>query len=284
MPALNWWNDGTRSSDWAVAMAPILVRQARSEHPLTYGAVARELGMSHHWPVQQRAAGWIAEALGEIGKMKGWRRRPPPPLQSLIVNKATGLPGHGVNKFMSRSFRQARTKRQRAAALLRVHGEIYAYSHWEEVLGLLGVEPPHGLDNISEEATNSGRGGGEGSEHRTLKDFVACHPEIVGLSASQATGLTEQPLPSGDVVDVLFEGKAWRMAVEIKSHISSEGDMARGVYQCVKYRAVLNARSSVADKPYDVSVTLVLGGSAPAGVTRLAHAFSIPIIQNVFPG
>lgn len=282
MPALDWWNDGTRSSDWAMAMAPILVRQARSEHPLTYGAVAHELGMTHHRPVQ-RAAGWIAEALGEIGRMKGWRRRPPPPLQSLIVNKATGLPGHGVDKFMSQSFRQARTNRQRAAALLRVHGDIYAYPHWEEVLGLLGVELPQGLDTISEEATNGGRGGGEGSEHRTLKHFVACHPEIVGLSASQATGLTEQPLPSGDVVDVLFEGKLWRMAVEIKSHISSRGDMARGVYQCVKYRAVLNARSSVADKPYDVSVALVLGGSAAPEITRLAHAFSIPIIQNVRP-
>lgn len=282
MTSPDWWNDGSKSSDWAMAMLPILVRQARSQHPLTYGDLARELGMKHHRPVQ-KAAGWIAHALDEIGRLRGWTRRPPPPLQSLIVNKATRLPGEGADVFMTPAYRQARTNRQRAAALHSVHGSVYAYPHWDDVLRLLGVESAAGFDDLSEEATASRGQGGEGPEHRALKEFVATHPEIVGLSPSHAAGEPEQPLPSGDIVDVLFSTPSSRTVVEVKSHISGRGDLARGVYQCVKYRAVLEAHSGVIESSYDVTVVLVLGGPLPIEVMRLAHAFSVPVIQNVRP-
>jgi hypothetical protein len=283
MSTIDWWDDGSKTSVWAKMMLPILVRQARSQQPLTYGAMAHEVGMSHHRPVQ-RAAGHIAYALEEIASLRGWRRRPPPKLQSLIINKSTGLPGHGVNGFMSHQYREAKTKRQRAAALLTAHAEIYAYPYWPDVTRLLGVETSlPSLQDLTAAATNARGRGGEGPEHKALKDHIAVNPIIVGLSAAHPPGKKEHRLPSGDQVDVVFEGMNGMMAVEVKSFRSGPDDIARGVYQCIKYRAVINAQSSIDDDPYDVSVMLVLGGPASQETLRLANTFGIPIKDNVMP-
>ena len=282
MSKIDWWNDGSKSSDWAMAMLPVLVRQAASGRPLTYSALARELGMSHHRPVQ-RSAGLIAYALDEISAMRGWQKNPPPPLQSLIINKQTGLPGHGVDGFMSLQYRQAKTKKQREAALLGVHGRIYSYPLWREVMHLLDVEPADtDLDELSDEATDAAGIGGEGPEHKALKEYIAAHPNIVGI-VMQSPGAVEYPLPSGDRVDVVFKGDGWLTAVEVKSHISGRDDIARGIYQCVKYRAVLEARSSVSDSPFDVSVTLALGGSLPPELLKLANSFAIKVVDGIIP-
>lgn len=283
MGTIDWWNDGSKTSTWAMKMLPILVRQAGSQRPLTYGAMATEVGMTHHRPVQ-RAAGHIAYALDEIAGMRGWRRRPPPKLQSLIINKTTGLPGHGVNGFMSHQYQQARTKPQRAAALLTAHAEIYAYPYWSDVMRLLGVETSlPKLQELTREATDSHGRGGEGPDHKALKEYVAANPVVVGLPAAHASGEPEHRLPSGDQIDVLFKGSSGVLAVEVKSHTSGRDDIARGVYQCVKYRAVLEAQSSIGDDPYDVSVMLVLGGPVPHEALQLATAFGIPVRDGIVP-
>lgn len=252
MSRIDWWDDGSKTSDWAMRILPILIRQARSQRPITYGAVAAEVGMAHHRPVQ-RSAGHIGFALDELGGKRGWRRRPPPALQALIVNRETGLPGHGVNGFMSHQYQQAKTKQQRAAALLTAHASIYAYPFWDEVMLALDIDlAGTDLEELTDEATTSRGRGGEGPEHMALKAYVAATPSIVGLPAKHAPGVTEWALPSGDSIDVMFKASAKLTAVEVKSHISGRDDVARGIYQCVKYRAVLEAQSSVADDPFDV--------------------------------
>ena len=283
MSKIDWWNDGSKTSDWAMKILPILVRQAQSQKPLTYGAIAAEVGMSHHRPVQ-RAAGHIGFALDEIAGIRGWRRRPPPALQSLIINKDTGLPGHGVNGFMSHQYQQAKTKQQRAAALLTVHAGIYAYPHWADVMEVLGVDPSLAiLNKLTDEATNARGRGGEGPEHKALKDYVASTPSVVGLPAAQQHGSTEYALPSGDSVDVVFTGKNRLTAIEVKSHISGRDDVARGIYQCVKYRAVLEARASISAEPTDVTVMLVLGGTMTHDILELANAFGVSVIDQITP-
>lgn len=281
MSRIDWWNDGSKTADWAMRILPILVRQARSQMPVTYGAIAQEVGMSHHRPVQ-RAAGHIAYALDEIAGLRGWRRRPPPALQSLIVNKATGLPGHGVNGFMSHQYRHAKTKAQRAAALLTAHAAIYAYPHWDDVMRELKVDPSSAdLQAITEQAIASRGRGGEGPEHKALKERIAANPTLVGLPSSHQPGTMEWRLPSGDQIDVLFEAPDAVIAVEVKSHISGPDDVARGVYQCVKYRAVLEAQSSVMNEPFDVSVKLALGGALSTDALKLANAFGITVIAGL---
>lgn len=262
---------------------PVLVRQARSQRPMTYGAVAAEVGMSHHRPVQ-RAAGYIGYALDEIAGLRGWRRRPPPALQSLIINKETGLPGHGVNGFMSHQYQQARTNQQREAALLTAHAAIYAYPFWDDVMRVLDADPISAdLEALTSEATASHGRGGEGPEHKALKEYVASMPSVVGLPTAHLPGTTEWRLPSGDSIDVVFKGPGRVLAVEVKSHISGPADIARGVYQCVKYRAVLEAQSSVAEDPFDVAVLLVIGSELPREALELANAFGVSIRDRIEP-
>ena len=57
---------------------------------------------------------------------------------------------------------------------------------------------------------------------------------------------TEVELPSGDRVDVVIYGESATVAVEVKSRDSDWHDLRRGIYQCVKYRAVLHAQE---DRP-----------------------------------
>ncbi len=47
---------------------------------------------------------------------------------------------------------------------------------------------------------------------------------------------------SGDRVDVVFCAEREIVAIEVKSRDSNWADLRRGIYQCVKYKAVLLAQ------------------------------------------
>lgn len=99
------------------------------------------------------------------------------------------------------------------------------------------------------------KGCGEGSEHKALKEYVRMHPELVGAAPNEI-GTAEFKLASGDILDVYF--KQSKIAVEVKSRISNDDDVKRGLFQCVKYKAVLDAEDKVAGREPERKVVLVL--------------------------
>jgi len=62
----------------------ILVAQARKNQPITYGDLAHMMGLHH------RACAWFLGRIQEYNKKHGL-----PPLQSLVVNKHSQVPGGG---------------------------------------------------------------------------------------------------------------------------------------------------------------------------------------------
>ena len=119
---------------------------------------------------------------------------------------------------------------------------------------------PENLDSrLIESTTHQGKGG-ESKAHKQFKVFIAEHPEIVGLRKSLGPGETEVELPSGDTPDVLFQNSKCRIAVEVKSRISNESDIKRGLFQCVKYKAILKACRSVEIGNYEVNSILAIEG------------------------
>ena len=62
----------------------------------------------------------------------------------------------------------------------------------------------------------------------------------------------EKTLPSGDAIDVFFENSQHWVGVEVKSKISNEFDILRGLYQCVKYQAVMESYLAVLNIQKDV--------------------------------
>ena len=87
---------------------------------------------------------------------------------------------------------------------------------------------------------------------------------MLGIRRGLPRGLREFSLASADRPDVLFQCTSDVIAVEVKSHISNEADLQRGIYQCVKYRALVRAEQQAVDLPYgrkralEIATTLAL--------------------------
>jgi len=88
---------------------PLLIRRARQKGPpYTYGELCVELGLHH------RAAGWF------LGVIQNYcKHNKLPPLQALVVNKKTRLPGCGY-------VGSPRTQKQHSRALDKVYKEKWS--------------------------------------------------------------------------------------------------------------------------------------------------------------
>lgn len=75
--------------------------------------------------------------------------------------------------------------------------------------------------------------------------------------------------------------------MEVKSKISDTvaGDYERGIYQVIKYRAVLKAQAAWDnhDSPRQVKVFLALQGKLPPDLWPLAKKFSCEVLEDVRP-
>lgn len=80
-------------------------------------------------------------------------------------------------------------------------------------------------------------GGGEGEAHRRLKEFVARHPEKIGLPKRSKANVEYLYGYTNDRVDIMFELPNGDFAtVEIETTTPLPG-----AYQCIKYKALLEA-------------------------------------------
>jgi hypothetical protein len=225
---------------------PILVRQAEAGKTIKYGDLASEMGMPN-----ARNLNYVLGSIGRTLKnLSRKRREQVPPIQCLVVNGVTGLPGEGIGWFLVKKDNYASLPPDKKRSVVNAHlAGIFGYPYWNEVLEELGLSAPAG---VARPTLPSFGGGGEGKEHKALKAYVAKHPELVGLPQQARHGATEEPLLSGDLLDVSFEHRRYWIAAEVKSHISSELNVQRGLFQCVKYRAVMGAQAQALGKERDV--------------------------------
>jgi hypothetical protein len=151
--------------------------------------------------------------------------------------------------------------------------------HVEDLLALLNVSR---IDSDADllAAVESFASRPETDAHRALKEYVKANPTAIGLPASYA-GLTEIPLQSGDRLDVSFQGDGYWVAVEVKATHSPVPDIARGVFQCVKYVAVMNAVQAIASKEQNARAILVLEGQMPAVLSAWAKKLCVPVIAGL---
>lgn len=126
-------------------------------------------------------------------------------------------------------------------------------------------------------------GGGESENHRLLKEFVAVHPEAIGLPKGTPKGKPEYPLPSGDSLDVSFQGKDAWVGVEVKSALSDQSDIVRGLFQCVKYQAVMEAFQRASAIPQNSRTILVLEGKLPNRLLPLKNILGIEVVESIYP-
>lgn len=257
---------------------PILVRQAISGKPIFYQHLADELGMSNprtlNFPL-----GSVGQTLIELGHT--WQEEIPP-IQCLVVNQSHATPGQGFGWFLPdpeewRTMSAAQRRRMTEQVLQ----QIYAYPKWLNVLRALQLEAAHVDFSGLIANASSMRGGGESDDHKSLKEYVLSHPKSVGVAVRGTIARTEERLPSGDSVDVFFDtGTEW-VAVEVKSALSDETDLTRGLYQCVKYEAVLRGVVAARQLDNDVRGLLAIEGTLTHRLRILATLLGVEVIESV---
>ncbi len=254
---------------------PLLVRQAVARAPVHYSALAKELGMPNPRNLNY-VLGYIGEALE--GLSGGWGERIPA-IQCLVISKKTGLPGEGVWWFLTgeEDFKKLPHAVQRELVWQELY-RVFEYTKWSVVLETLGLSVDYG--DLLDRAQGF-RGGGEGEQHRRLKEYVAAHPAVLRLPADAGEGTVEYPLPSGDFLDVLFMvGDDWS-AAEVKSTSSGASDIVRGMFQCVKYRAVMEAYQATQNLPLSARAVLVLEGALPTELILMGNILGVEVVEGV---
>ncbi len=127
--------------------------------------------------------------------------------------------------------------------------------------GLSVPLPPPGPDEVDspwkEEVQRKYGPGGESIAHRTLKEWVAAHPEEVGLDPA-TRGQTEFRFPSADRADVVFFHPTQdRLVHVVEVELEGDAELRVGLFQAVKYRALARAVNTENGQPEEVGATLV---------------------------
>jgi hypothetical protein len=188
-----------------------------------------------------------------------------PLINVLVVNQQDRQPSEGAGSFMARRFGEpklaaANAKQQNPRLweqyFTRAAGEVYKVSEaeWSKLFERVFASKlgAHAIENDRKDrkrgseidgipAGRSYGSGGEGPWHKALRLWVKDNPGAVHRDFRAGTADTEVDLDSGDRVDVVFKCLDRTIVIEVKSRISNEIDLQRGVFQCVKYRAVRQA-------------------------------------------
>ncbi len=258
---------------------PRLVRQAHAGQPMTYSELAKELGM----PNPRNLAfvlGSVGNTLKELEKRQG---QSIPFLNLLVFSKSSHLPGKGSIGFMPGGTSTRLNETQQKQWFTRSMAEVFSYPDWFKILQQIGLPPLPQLDPRLLAAAGARGGGGESPEHRAFKYYIANTPSRLSLRAKQPPGQVEFILPSADRLDVVFTDRTQLIGVEVKSALSDEADILRGLFQCVKYKAILEAKQAVEGQVRNVRVVLVLQGKLPTSLYPTQLTLGVEVIDNVGP-
>ncbi|MAQ40680.1 MAG: hypothetical protein CMH15_06445 [Mesonia sp.] len=254
---------------------PILVRQARAGKPIFYSDLAQEIGMSN-----ARNLNYVLGAVGNwIKELQKKTNKKIPLLNFIVINKSEEIPGSGIEEFSEYSNFQSLNKGQKRKAVDKVLTDIYLYKDWYWVLTELNLKPLEtDFDQKIKEPRPNYGAGGESQQHKDFKNYIADNPKLLGLS-SKLIGITEYELPSMDLIDVVFKNKDEIIGIEVKSYISNSADIQRGLFQCVKYKALLESEQIVNDHIPNSRVILALEKELPNNLIAVKNQLGIEVYE-----
>lgn len=285
MNARQMLEEGTSwTAEKARLALPIMLLLAKAGRRLTYQALDHEIARQNGQPTTPVVVGYgrVLEIIGRsLNQMSQEWYEEIPPLTILIVNGETGQPGEGVDPFLERyvstSMREQLTVTNRLSMVERATNATHNYTRWDEVAAYFDVPIPDDLAESDPIALDppSLRLGEESVKHLRLKEYVANHPEMFASLGQFDKGRTEYRLYSGDEVDVLFQNAEQTLAIEIKTEDAPTGELTRGIFQCVKYRAVLRAMHDVNGQLIHVQAVLVTSQQLPVSLLHAAKRLGV---------
>ncbi len=261
---------------------PILifwVKQRRTGIP--YIEVARELHYDAARPMN-KILGAIHDVLSALSHLT---RVDIPTLNALVVNQQTGMPSNGFSYVRPRYDTLSNDEKKIIVNIL--NQDAIKFEGWDWVLSVLELTPyePSSLDNETDKQlphTLFWGHGGEGLEHKLMKEYISIHPEILKINdidINQKVTL-EYTLLSADRIDILFEqNNGNRIAVEVKPKDAPDEDILRGIYQCVKYQSLLDAEDIVHNRNKKNRCILVIGGKLSQENKSTASILGINVVE-----
>ncbi len=268
--------------EWALKMIPVLVRWAQGawDKPHYYSDLSAAVG--HKTNEIGGVMEIIQNTIHELGVPKDIT------LNALVASKTTDLPSEGFD-FVESNYSKLSTDSQKAMVrMFNLKAHLY---DWKWVLDALGLKPAkiYSHEDFKKIKSSSYGAGGEGKEHKSIKEYICAHPESIGIKKVEFAEM-EHILLSGDRLDVYFEYKDRKrkgqklknrhVAVEVKPSTAPEEDITRGIFQCVKYQAVMDAARVADYGNYDNEVILVLAGEMSNSNRQLAKDLAIKVIEN----
>lgn len=246
-------------------LLPHLVLAAQLRETPTYKELGEKLDI--HWRLVPHCLGFIRD---DICLPRGL-----PLINAIVINGSTGLPG---DSFLPEGSDHL-TDEEYLAAFELHRDQVFTFSGWDQLLSDLGlkpIDPPAGsMNDVGREYARINKnqsGAGETSGHKRLKSFVAANPQRLGLLAKEPARI-EFLFISGDRCDVVFKlGEAGSAVVEVKNG-PHRGELVKGVYQAVKYRALLVAEESQGEES-PVHAFLV-AYEIPKDVSDFASRFNV---------
>jgi hypothetical protein len=220
-----------------------------------------------------------------------------PPVNMLVINGGkSAAPGKGAGSYAEKwlgkkaGWYKSLDDSGKQSAVQTVWLDIRRYRHWERIATYFDSAASirkslqeEGLnESDGKELRRFGVGPPESAEHKRLKQFILDNPTIAGARYRIAHRQVEYRFPTLDEADVYFAGKKCTHFVEVKSRVSREPDLLRGLFQCVKYRAIGDAMERAGIQGgYDrrVAVTLVIERTnLPRRIRSLSTIFDVPLV------
>ncbi len=258
-------------------MIPHLIRWAQNgETDKTYLDMIHILNMPR-WSGIGRALGSVEDVMQVLRKDSG--KSDIPSLNALCKNTSTKLPSEGFS-YVYKEYDKMPVEAKRIF-VEGVNQKAVKYEHWDWVLNALGLQPAVGLTedewkSISKPIYGSG---GEGKEHKELKEYIKANPHKLGIHHVTHSE-TEHVLPSGDRLDVYFELKeGTHVAVEVKPSTAPEQDVARGIFQCVKYEATMKAIRQLENESYAIQTYLVVAADITPTNQKIADELKVKVVK-----
>ena len=238
-------------------MIPIMIGWAKKgQTDRTYKDMTHLMGYPRFSGIG-RTLGRVEDVIDRLRNESG--KKESPSLNALCKSEKTKLPSEGF-AYVYDGYKDMPLEAKR----IFVDGlnlKAVRYENWDWVLKVLDLKPAPvltegDLQYISKPIYGSG---GEGPEHKKLKEYIAVHPQALGIR-NVAFSETEHVLPSGDRLDVFFILKdGTHIAVEVKPATSPDQDITRGIFQCVKYEATMKALRKLMEQGYGILTYLAVG-------------------------
>lgn len=270
------YNDGSRSDDLIKRMIPVMILWAKyswtEEH--TYTQLMEAIDAKS--PRLGHQLGLIDDIFCDLSQKY---KTVIPTLNALISGSGKGIPSNGLDYVDSIYSKLSKEEKELFAKVKNQDAHNYDYT-W--VLDKLGLKLPTNIPaNEIESIRAASRGcmSGESNYHKRLKEYISSNPEVISIY-SVTNVSTEYNLLSGDRLDVFIKTENEIWGIEVKSRISDDNDIIRGIYQCVKYKAVMEAEKALNPDTSIIKILLVVERDISPKLKSLASFLNVQFISD----